>query len=475
MKPVNSAAAITVTQNMFMLNGSRWSPKGLCYQPTDNVDPLSDDNLDIITSLLDPSTTYGLKNLGINCLRVYQVDPTKPHGKVMQLLADNNIYVLVGAVTSTTCITTVSKSLAPAVVARVQAVADAFSGYNNVLGFDISNELLDSSSPSEYGLVSLTKQLKQQLQTYMASKNYRAIPIGCCLRDDPDYTFPASDAYVCGSASERMDFLGYNTYRWVVQNGTPPSQGTLNQYYLLYNQYKQYPVPVMLTETGAACQGGRDWSEIAYTFGQKQVSSLPPNQQSATLSDAISGCFAFIYHDQGGNWGLVKSAISADPQPVTTGEYGGYDALSTAYKNVTSFPGTPDGIDKEKCSSLSGNPYAGNTPPASGGLPTATTVTLTNAITNPSQGRTVSFSYATVANPGGNDWIPVEPTIPPLGPPMQFTFPAGTQAISMSFDAGNGQWPRGCWLQGAALLKLKNNDTIQGQFVGDGNGSCPVI
>ncbi|HEY0893275.1 MAG TPA: hypothetical protein VGE32_09485, partial [Cellvibrio sp.] len=96
--------AITVSGNIFMAKGVRWSPKGVCYQPTDNVDPLSDDNLAAITELLNPDTQYGLLNLGINCIRVYQVDPAASHDKVMDLLSKNGIYVLVGTVNSTTAI-----------------------------------------------------------------------------------------------------------------------------------------------------------------------------------------------------------------------------------------------------------------------------------------------------------------------------------------------------------------------------------
>jgi hypothetical protein len=465
----NSITPITVVQNMFMRGGSRWSPKGICYQPVDGSDPLSDDHLDHLTKLLDPATTNGLLNLGINCIRVYQVDPSKNHDKVMDLLASNGIYVLVGAVTSDCCITTTSTSVPGPVVARVKAVADTFARYSNVLGFDISNELLDSPSPSQYGLVSVTKQLKQQMHSYMASQGYRAVPIGCCTRDVPSYTFPGTSAYACGTAEERMDFIGYNTYRWIVPNGQQPDAGSLTAYYELYDHFKNFPVPVMLTEIGAACTGGRDWSQIAYIFGQSKVTS---GSNSADMSAAISGCFAFRYYERGQGFGLVQPVLSDNPSPVTIGGYGGYAALSAAYKKVTAFTGTPDGVNAVSCSSLSGNPYAGNSAPT-GGLPAAVTVKLTNNITTPAAGRTIAFSYAIVANPGATDWIPAV-TIKPLGS-SQYTFPKGTQAISMAFQA-DSSWYGGCQLRDAKLLALKNNDTIQGQAMGgDGSSACPVI
>lgn len=464
---------ITVSGNIFMANGVRWSPKGVCYQPTDDVDPLSDDNLAAITELLNPETKYGLLNLGINCIRVYQVDPTASHDKVMDLLSKNGIYVLVGTVNSTTAIPSNTSSLPANTVARVKAVADAFHHYDNVLGFSISNELLDSNNQTNYGLVSIVKQLKQALQSHLKANGYRAIPIGCCTRDDSSFTYPATQAYVCGTADQRMDFIGYNCYRWVVDNGTLPPAGTLNTYYDLYHHFKDFPVPVMLTEIGAQCLNGRGWSQIPYIFGKQEVRSNPPNSTSANMADAISGCFAFKYYQDSRNLGLVQPNHSTNPFLVTTSNgvngAGGYTELQKAYNAITSFAGNSNGATEITCSSLTRNPYADNC--STGGLPAAITVTLTNDISNPV--RKITFNYSLQATPSLGDWIAAV-TIEPNGAPRQFTFPQGTQVISMVYEVSQ-QWYQGCQLQGANLLAINNGDTIHGQWVApDGNGACTV-
>lgn len=465
--------AITTSQNIFLAGSQRWSPKGVCFQPIDGVDPISDDNLSTITSLLDPNTESGFWNLGVNCLRVYQVDPTKKHDKVMQLLAQHGIYVLVGCVNSSTAIPRNATAVPSATVTRVKQVADAFAAYPNVLGFSIANELLDSGEPGEYGLVSIVKQVKQQMQTHMANKGYRAIPIGCCTRDDPAYTFPATLAYACGDAATRLDFVGYNCYRWVVTNGAPVSVGALNAYYQLYTHFQNFPIPVMLTEIGEPSPGGRGWSQIPYIFGQSEVSSVPPNPVSANLSDAISGCFAFRYYEQGNHFGLVQPVGSSDPKQITDGSGGGYAALSAAFHHVETFTGKANGVDKLPCKSLSGNPYAGNDPV--GGLPEPVTVTLTNGITNPASGRTIAFSYSSKASPAAGDWTTAV-TIPAQGAAQQFTFPAGTQAISMAYEISATNWQQGCQLTGPNLLALSNGQTIQGNWVApNGGGTCPII
>lgn len=465
--------AITVSGNIFMAKGVRWSPKGVCYQPTDNVDPLSDDNLAAITELLNPDTKYGLLNLGINCIRVYQVDPAASHDKVMDLLSKNGIYVLVGTVNSTTAIPSNTTSLPANTVARVKAVADAFHKYDNVLGFSISNELLDSNDQTNYGLVGIVKQLKQALQSHMKAHSYRAIPIGCCTRDDPSFTYPATQAYVCGTAEQRMDFIGYNCYRWIVDNGASPPAGALNAYYDLYHHFKDFPVPVMLTEIGAQCVNGRGWSQIPYIFGKQNVSSTPPHSKSANMADAISGCFAFQYYQHTNNFGLVEPNHSLNPSPVTTSNgingAGGYIELQQAYNAITAFSGNANGAPDIQCSSLTGNPYAGNC--SSGGLATAITVMLTNDISNPT--RKITFNYSLQEKPSENDWITAV-TIEPNGESRQFTFPQGTQTISMVYEV-SPQWFQGCQLRGANLLSIKNGDTIHGQWIApNGNGTCTV-
>jgi hypothetical protein len=450
-----TSTAITVKQNIFMQGAQRWSPKGLCYQPQDGVDPLSDDNLATLTHLLDPATKYGLLNLGINCLRVYQVDPTKPHDKVMALLAQHGIYVLVGTVNGDTAIPRNATSVPAATIARVKQVADAFAGYDNVLGFSVANELLDAP---DNGLVAIAKQVKQQMQAYMQAKNYRAIPIGICTRDDPAYTLAATLVYACGDADTRMDFIGYNCYRWVVPHGQQPTAGAINAYYELYDHFKSFPIPVMLTEIGAQCEGGRDWTQIPYIFGAKQVTSLT-GKPAADMASAVSGCFVFRYYEKGANFGLVNAG-NPDPTPVDGGNGGGgggYDALSAAYKGITEFRGQAANPDPLPCA-------------PTGGLQKAVTVTLTN---NMDKGQELAFNYSTTANPGENDWS-LAAKIAGGGAPVQFKFPAGTQAISMAYQQ-DGKWYGGCQLSGAAVTSLKDGQTITGSWAGpDGNGACPV-
>ena len=297
----------------------------------------------------------------------------------MNLLAEKGIYVLVGAVNSTTAIPGNATSAPAATVARVKAVADTFSQYDNVLGFSISNELLDGSDNTNYSLVSTVRDVKKQMAAYMSLKGYRNIPIGCALRDVPDYTFPATEAYASGAAEDRMDFIGYNCYRWVVPNGGSIPNGAQLAYYALYNQFKSFPVPVMLTEIGAGCPGGRAWSQVPFILGQDEITTVGPVEK-CNMSDAISGCFAFRFYEQNADWGLVEPVSSPTPSIVAGTNGGGFGSLDQIYEQTLSFPGTPNGVKEMACSP--GNPYcSGGSGPSGGGLQNPATMTITNSFT----------------------------------------------------------------------------------------------
>lgn len=107
--------------------------------------------------------------------------------------------------------------------------------------------------------------------------------------------------------------------------------------------------------------------------------------------------------------------------------------------------------------------------PSNTGLSEAVSVTLTNDITNPASGRTIKFNYRTDAT-NWQEAVEIEAK----GTPQTFTFPKGTQAISMVYYDGSA-WLQGCQLTGNSLLGLSNGDTIQGQWMEpNGNGTCSI-
>ena len=448
------ANSIQIRNNFFYLNGQRWSPKGICYQPMDEVDPLSDDKLSVIQELVEGNW----KTLGINAIRVYQVDPSLPHDQVMTLLAANQIYVEVGAVNGKTSINASNPQYTSTFLNRIKSVADAFARYDNVLYLSIANEAITPGLSPGYPIPSIIKAGARDLRVYMAQKGYRAIPIGCAERDAPPYTTQAAAAYMCGAPEERLDVLGYNCYRWAA--GDLP--GHLDAYYHLCQVDFSFDgaapvIPVIMTEYGANNIKPRPFDDVPYLFGNKPVVW---NGNSVNMADIFSGGFVFRYKEDGANFGLVDAA----DQPTS---FGGFANLQKAYQGIADFSsGTPNTSGVLACSAIGANPYNLPLPAApagGGGILNELSVTVTNEIEP-------ATSIRLNCQVDGN-WTSVL-TMSAGQPLSAATIPAGTTQVQIVFQSTNdSKWYQGCGV--AQLAAMHNGATIRGTWQApDGQGSC---
>ncbi len=447
------ANPIQIRNNFFYLADQRWSPKGICYQPQDGVDPLSDDKLSVIQGLVDGNW----KKLGINAVRVYQVDPSLPHDQVMSLLAAHHIYVEVGAVNGQTAIDASNPQYTSTFLNRIKSVADAFAQYDNVLYLSIANEAITPGLSPGYAIPSIIKAGARDLRTYMAQKGYRAIPIGCAERDDPQYTIPAAAAYMCGAPNERLDVLGYNCYRWA--GGS--LQNRLDAYYhlcqvnFLFNGGVPI-IPVIMTEYGANTVEPRPFDDVPYLFGSQPIVS---NGNSINMADVFSGGFVFRYQEDGAHFGLVDAA----DQPTS---FGGFTNLQKAYQASTGFSsGIPNPSGILDCGTLGTNPYnlPLPPPPASGGIPNELSVTATNEIDPVTSIRLnclVEGIWTSVLTMTGGQ------------PQSGAKIPASTTQVQVVFQStDDGKWYQACGV--AQLSELQNGTTIRGTWQPpDGQGTC---
>ncbi len=451
---------ITIDGNKFKSGNDRWAPKGLCYQPTDGVDPISDDNLDTITALVSDGGDWA--KLDINAIRVYQVEPEKSHDKVMELLASKGIYVMVGAVKHGASLPR-DGTYPCNVLDRTKAVVDAFVGYDNVLCFSVANEVLNN--PGQQSTAAAVKALVRDTKAYMASKDsYRNIPVGVAMRDIRDYTWPAAKYYTCGPASDRVDFIAYNVYIWCV--GSSPSRtGQIDAYHKVYDFFKDFPVPVFFGEHGCTIGTPRPWDQIPYLYGNKEIYPAPSPSQTANMADAISGGFVFRYILRQEDKGLVTSTPNG---PKT--ENGGFDNLVTEFTQIKSFASTAGSADPKDCSTWAESDYNPTMPAQCGSAPVPTEGTkiyLTNEI---SPATTIGLSYRM---PGGSFQNLV--TMQAGAPKQEVTVPKGADALMVVYQDTNNpdNWPMACQL--LDMSGITEGVTFHGQWVApDGTGTCQV-
>jgi hypothetical protein len=230
---------------------------------------------------------------------------------------------------------------------RVTQVADAFAKYENVFAFSVGNEVVfpgviydgvknilkicDSEKKCIQKTVELEKKdavvlksLIRDVKKYLHAKHMRPIPIGLAMQDGPQKSVQPSGLigtdviaayYACGDQSNRLDYLGINTYRYL-------SGGSMGSYDILAEEVKALPVPVLLTESGAI-----DFSHPV----QRDWLIVSQNYTSPLLYNQISGQIAFQFFNKQENLGLY------DEGTLLETEFGGAQNLSKQNKMVSDF------------------------------------------------------------------------------------------------------------------------------------------
>jgi hypothetical protein len=356
----------------------RFIPRGVAYQPEDNTDPISDDKFETINDKLLPM----LKDLNINSIRVYQVDASLSHDNVMELLANNSIYVFVGLADGLGCaVDRNNPQWTSSLYDCMSKKIDAFQKYNNVLAFAVGNEVWVQGADT-YGIASVLKAAVRDMKSYIKGKHYRQIPVGMVSRDDPKTTYPNIQYSACqygkvtdDNPDNSADFIGYNMERW---NSPDQSFHAYDDFVNLITE-KQFNIPAIFTECGVSYdsyyptpgQSIRDWSQMKYIDSDAQFPT-PPSTNNVFPN--ISGAFAFRLLDRtdGSHWGLNTSNNYSLTSHIPLG---GYDYLKDEYADVSKqnymeIPSTPT-TQRPPC------PSGYSAPKPTPSNPTGETITIT--------------------------------------------------------------------------------------------------
>lgn len=328
-------------------SGTRFIVRGVALSPKSNADLLADDYSDYMKEYVIPQLTY----LNVNVIRVYQIDENKPHKKVMDLLAKNNIYVMVGMVTPTVSVNRMDPKYTLDIYNRLAKIAKEFCGYPNTFAFSVGNEVVfpgeiytlsgDNATNANNTIKSdaqVMKSMIKDLKKYMRDNNLRSVPVGMAMQDGPTSTLSAwkgigtdtvAAYYAGGDKKHRADFIGINSYRYV--NGKTP--GPMSSYNGLATEVETIPVPVFLTESGGFENPPveRDWAIV-------------PEMYKTELSNQLSGQIAFQFFEKGAGFGLYNESPAASVNssstdtnsvtPLSQTKLGGAANLSTEFKNA---------------------------------------------------------------------------------------------------------------------------------------------
>jgi hypothetical protein len=298
--------------------------KGIDYYPRPNDGPYNVNNYDFYTEeyrhIWERDISY-FKQLGVNGIRIYAVDPSKNHDLFMCALQQAGIYAIVGI--SANCEDCAITNDAPpscypdSLKTRGQFLINEFARYENVLGFSAGNEV-ELVTPTNLSLnAPCLKKFVRDMRSFIDScPSMRKIPVGLVVADINQAEHAAY--YNCltdpNDPYENAEWYGINAYRHCNGKVTDISQAIgLRE---LGKFFQNSSIPVILTEFGCLNDGSfpeMDGYESQRTFLQAKWLFEPE------FHDIFSGGFVFEYSVE-----RINTEITSN-YPFTsfgTGNYG---------------------------------------------------------------------------------------------------------------------------------------------------------
>jgi hypothetical protein len=282
------------------------------YDPSAGKDPLSNGDVCLRDAAL-------LQVLGVNTIRVYNLDPNLNHDQCASIFNAAGMYMLidVNSPLSGESLNSAEPwtSYYAAYLNRTFAIVEAFKSYPNTLGFFAGNEVI--SDVATGGTVppyvrAVTRDLKQYIKNHAS----RVIPVGYSAADVRDVLEDSWNYFQCSIEGEdddmsRADMFALNSYSWCGD-----STFTESGYDQLVALFKGTSVPVFYSEFGCNKPAPRVFTEIQSIYG-------------VNMTGTFTGGVVYEYAQEANEFGLVT--VNSDNSVKLLADY---NTLKTQYAKV---------------------------------------------------------------------------------------------------------------------------------------------
>ncbi|KAI1256564.1 hypothetical protein MGN70_001688 [Eutypa lata] len=268
---------ISVRGRYLWKGGDRFIINGVVFQPhrasrreklPSTPDPLAEDRLEELETSIPL-----FKELGLNTLFVYFIEPSKNHDAAMDLLAKAGIYVVA-------CLSTPHRSIrrsepeasytAELLQSFFRAV-DCMAAYNNTLGVVVANEVINSypSTVAAPVVRAVARDVKRYMAVAAELSGQRVVPVGINSADVPGVIRSQFEYFSAGDEREAIDFF-------------------------TVKRFEDTHIPVFFSEYGAnTSSDGRIFQETRCIL-------------SPAMTDTFSGGIVYEFFEGANRYGLVK-------------------------------------------------------------------------------------------------------------------------------------------------------------------------
>lgn len=310
-------------QKFFYENGTQFFMKGIAYQQeaqqkgggvggNDYTDPISNEKICKRDVPL-------LKELGVNTIRTYAIDPKEDHDACMKLLDDAGIYVISDLSQPALSIKRDAPLWTTDHLQRYTDVVDELAKYPNVLGFFAGNEVSDAANNTEAS--AYVKAAVRDTKKHIKNNLDRELGVGYATNDHEKVRDALAEYFNCGSDDEAIDFWGYNIYSWCGESDMQKSG-----FSDWVDYYEDYSVPVFFAEYGCNAPGGAEGRKF------KDTEALFSDE----MTPVFSGGLVYMFHQEDNDYGVVE--IKGDKAEKMKN----FEALKKAHAKVD-----PEGVDED--------------------------------------------------------------------------------------------------------------------------------
>jgi hypothetical protein len=279
------------------VSGNRFQIVGVAYQPGGSAgydkgagrDPLSNPDICLRDAAL-------LQILGVNTIRVYNVNPDVNHDECASIFNAAGMYMILDVNSPLIGDSLTSEnpweSYYASYLNRTFAVVEAFKNYPNTLAFFSGNEVINNV-PTGATVPPYMRAVTRDIKNYIKKHVSRPIPVGYSAADVRDILFDTYNYFQCTLDGDddnmsRADIFALNSYSWCGESSF--ERASYNQ---LVDGFKGAAVPIFFSEFGCNTPSPRVFTEVGTIYGPQ-------------MNTLFSGGVVYEYTEEPNNYGLVK-------------------------------------------------------------------------------------------------------------------------------------------------------------------------
>lgn len=277
------------TGNQFHIIGAAYQPGGSAgYNPELGRDPLSDKDVCMRDAAL-------MQILGINTIRVYNLNPNINHDECASIFNAAGMYMLLDVNSPLPGESLTSwnpwESYYAEYLNRTFAVVEAFKNYPNTLAFFSGNEVMNNEETGAT-VPNYMRAVTRDVKNYVKKHSARPIPVGYSAADVRDILADSYNYFQCTLEGDKDDMskgdlFALNSYSWCGESSFKEAS-----YDELVEIFKNADVPIFFSEYGCNTPSPRVFTEVGSIHSSEMV--------------GFSGGVVYEYTQEPNNYGLVE-------------------------------------------------------------------------------------------------------------------------------------------------------------------------